>query len=282
MTHLILRRQLLTITCLFLLLNVFGQAPAVKPNGKFLMINGFKMYYEEHGKGKPLLLIHGNNESGESMKYQVEYFKKTRRVIVADSRAHGRSGFVGNEDFNYDMLTADWAALIDKLSLEQADVFGWSDGGIIGILLAKDHPRRIDKVYAFGANTKLPPEAVLPEVDRGLNKFLATLPDTGAGVNTKKLLAMMTKHPDIPWEELRKVNKPITVATADRDLILVEHSVKIYRHLPMAHLEVFPNQSHFMVWDDHQKINKAAEEFFNKPFKPVALVPKEFEFLIDK
>jgi pimeloyl-ACP methyl ester carboxylesterase len=276
------RSALLLAISFSITLAVCAQPPAPKANGKFITINGFSMYYEDYGKGKPLLLIHGNNESGESMKYQVEYFRKTRRVIVADSRAQGRSGFVGNEDFNYDMLTADWAALIEKLNLEQVDVFGWSDGGIIGILLAKDHPKRIDKVYAFGANTKLPPEAVLPEVDRGLNKFLATLPDTGAGANTKKLLAMMTKHPDIPWEELKKVNKPITVATADRDLILVEHSVKIYRHLPMAHLEVFPNQSHFMVWDDHEKINRAAEDFFNKPFKPVALVPKEFEFLIDK
>jgi pimeloyl-ACP methyl ester carboxylesterase len=241
-------RSALLLPIFFLItLVVCAQAPAPKANGKFIAINGFSMYYEDYGKGKPLL---------------------------------GRSGFVGNEDFNYDMLTADWATLIEKLNLEQVDVFGWSDGGIIGILLAKDHPKRIDKVYAFGANTKLPGEAVLPEVDKGLNKFLMTLPDTGKDVNMKKLLAMMTKHPDIPWEELKKVNKPITVATADRDLILVEHSVKIYRHLPMAHLEVFPNQSHFMVWDDHEKINRAAEDFFNKPFKPVKIVPKEFEFLI--
>jgi pimeloyl-ACP methyl ester carboxylesterase len=277
------RRSILLLPVFLLMaLLVFAQPPAPKSNGKFVTINGFKMYYEDYGEGKPLVVIHGNNESAESMKYQVEYFKKTRRVIVADSRAHGRSGSVGNEDFNYDMLTADWAALIEALNLDQVDVFGWSDGGIIGILLAKDHPKRIDKVFAYGANTRLPGESVLPEVDKGLRKFLASMPDTGQKSNEQKLLAMMLVHPDIPWEELKKVQKHIMVATGDRDLILLEHSVKLYRALPMAYLAVFPNASHFMVQDDHQKINKAAEDFFSKPFSPVKLVPKEYEFLISE
>src|ERR1700759_113076 len=115
---------------------MYGRNPAV---GKYADIRGFKMYYETYGKGEPLLIIHGNGGSINNFVYQIPYFAKNYQVIIADSRAQGKS-LDPSDSLSYEMMTDDLNALLDKLNLKQCYVIGWSDGGIEGLMLAMHHP----------------------------------------------------------------------------------------------------------------------------------------------
>jgi len=102
------------------------------------------MYYEVYGSGEPLLIIHGNGGSINNFLYQIPYFEKNYKVILADSRSQGKS--VDNSDsLSYEMMTDDLNALLDSLHLDSCNVIGWSDGGINGLLLAIRHPDKVKK-----------------------------------------------------------------------------------------------------------------------------------------
>jgi pimeloyl-ACP methyl ester carboxylesterase len=254
-----------------------------KAAGKYYQINDIKMYLETYGQGKPLLLIHGNGGSIEHLKNQIAYFKKTRKVYVADSRGHGKSSFIEGQVYNYDLLTKDWAVLLDSLKISNLDVFGWSDGGIIGLLLARDYPQRIAKVYSYGANMSPGEDAIEGRVVRGLRKLIASeSPKTPSEKNAFAITKMMMDYPKEDLSTFKKVKIPVMIATADHDLILLEHSLQIYRNLGNAAFQSFGMANHFISWEEPNRLNKEIEMFFNKPFKQANLVPKEYEFLLDK
>src|SRR6478735_11813316 len=139
-----------------------AQQPAVSPFdttiygknkkvGKFVKTRGFNMYYEVYGKGAPLLIIHGNGGSINNFLYQIPEFSKQYKVILADSRAQGKSVDKG-DSLSYEMMTDDLDALLDNLHLDSCYVIGWSDGGIEGLMLAIRHPEKVKKLAVTGAN----------------------------------------------------------------------------------------------------------------------------------
>jgi pimeloyl-ACP methyl ester carboxylesterase len=117
----------------------YGRNPAV---GKYVELRGIKMYYEVYGKGEPLLIIHGNGGSINNFVYQIPYFAKNYQVILADSRAQGKT-VDDSDSLTYEMISEDLNALLDHLKLKDVNVIGWSDGGIEGLLLAMNHPDKV-------------------------------------------------------------------------------------------------------------------------------------------
>ena len=98
-------------------------------------VNGISMYYATYGAGNPVLLIHGGLGHADIWANQVIDLMADHLVILADSRGHGRS--TRNADpYGYDLMTADYLALLDFLNIDKVDLVGWSDGGIIGIDMA--------------------------------------------------------------------------------------------------------------------------------------------------
>ena len=254
-----------------------------KAAGHYKQVRNVKLYYEIYGHGKPLLLLHGNGESIQSMYKQIDAFKNERMVIAVDARGHGKSSDPG-EGFTYQMLADDMGILLDSLKLNKVDVFGWSDGAILALLLARDHDKRLDKVVAFAANIYAFDEQVAdPRLVRGLKRLYASLPDSSADQKrAKEILSMVFADPVIPDSSLHTIKVPVLVATADHDGILLEHSVSIYRNIKNAQFAVLNNASHFAPWEDAQRINTLIREFINKPFKEKPLVPKEYSFLIEE
>ncbi len=112
--------------------------------GKYLEVNNTKFYFEEYGKGEPLLLIHGNGANIKSMENQIEYFKSKYRVIIADSRGHGKSE-LKTDSLTYNQITKDWEGLVNYLELDSVNILGWSDGGIIGIKMGIRQNSKIKK-----------------------------------------------------------------------------------------------------------------------------------------
>src|SRR5689334_16090185 len=140
--------------------NMYGKNKAV---GKYYNIRGFKMYAEVYGQGQPLLFIHGNGGSINNFTKNIPYFATKYKVIIADSRAQGKSADPG-DSLSYEMMADDYAALLDAMRIDSAYVIGWSDGGINGILMAIRHPEKVKKLAITGANLRPDTTAVPKEV----------------------------------------------------------------------------------------------------------------------
>src|SRR6516162_1063173 len=115
-------------------------------------INGIRIWYATFGRGEPVLLLHGGLANSSYWGNQVPAFARHYRVIVMDSRGHGRSTR-DERPYGYDLMASDVLGLMDFLKLPKAAIVGWSDGAILGLDIAIHHPQRLTKLFAFAANS---------------------------------------------------------------------------------------------------------------------------------
>src|ERR1700761_6016650 len=135
-------------------------------------VNGIKIWYASFGRGEPVILLHGGLANANYWGLLVRALAPHYRVIVMDSRGHGRSTR-DSRPYGYDLMADDVIGLLDFLKIERAAVVGWSDGAILGLDLAIRHPERVSKVFAFAANTD--PSGVVPNVEKNptFTRFIA-------------------------------------------------------------------------------------------------------------
>ena len=221
------------------------------PNGRFAKINGVSLYYEIYGEGQPLLLIHGNGGSINRDRCQIAYFSRTRRVIIADSRSHGRSDN-GPGKLKYEQIADDLSALLIELKIDKADVWGHSDGGIAALLLGIRHPEQVRKLVSSSAN--LSPEALLPATLARVRQLAQQAADMiKAGdqsqdwARVKQQKDMVLEEPHITISTIQKIAVPTLVIGADSDEIPVSHFVEIFRAIPQAQLFIMPGATHGMI-----------------------------------
>jgi len=115
-------------------------------------VNGIKIWYAEFGAGAPVILLHGGLANANYWGKLVPALAPHYRVIVMDSRGHGRSSR-DDKPYGYDLMASDVLALMDYLKIDKAALIGWSDGAIIGLDIAMHHPERLTKLFAFAANS---------------------------------------------------------------------------------------------------------------------------------
>jgi pimeloyl-ACP methyl ester carboxylesterase len=238
---------------------VYGANPAA---GAYFEHDGVRLYYEVYGTGPPLLLIHGNGASIWSMKHQIEYFSKHYKVIVMDSRDHGRSGDAAGP-LTFEAMTDDLAALLDHLHTGPVLVLGWSDGGIEALLLGIRHPDKVIKIAAMAAN--LDPDGLAAEV----LKAEGPAPKFEPGhvfTRAERVDALDRDEPHIKPDDLRAIQAPTLVLASDHDVIDDAHTLVIYHHIPNAQLAIFPNATHMIPVDDPERFNATVERFFETPY----------------
>ena len=244
----------------------YGNNPAA---GKYYSVRGIKMYTEVYGMGKPLLLIHGNGDSMNAFALNIPYFSKEYKVIAVDSRAHGKT--VDDQDsLSFEMMADDFAALLDAMHIDSAYVIGWSDGGINALLLAMRHPDKVIKLVSTGANLSPDSTALIPstwldekkEFDSDKNKPRTTAKEK----NDWKIFLLDWLQPNVPLENLKAVRCPSLIVCGDDDLITIEHTAAIYRHIPDAYLWVLPLSGHATVREHRDEFNRMADSFFKEPF----------------
>src|SRR5664279_5312907 len=197
--------------------------------GHYIKIRGCNMYYESYGAGEPLLLIHGNGGSISNFMYQVPYFAKSYKVIVADSRAQGKSVDTG-DSLSYEMMADDLSALLDALHLDSCYVIGWSDGGINGLLLAMRHPVKVKKLAVTGANLWPDTTAIHPAAFNWAlqyNESFEKLTQTPEIRNKHKVAHLLSYEPHISTEQLKKIVCPSLIIAGDHDVILTRHTLLI-------------------------------------------------------
>ena len=239
--------------------------------GHFVTFRGINMYYETYGQGQPLLMIHGNGGSISNFIYQVPYFATRYKVIVADSRAQGRTRDAG-DSLSYEMMADDFDALLTTLHLDSCYVIGWSDGGINGLLLAIRHPAKVKKLAITGANLWPDTSAVDPLVHQWAfryNESLQKVEQTPEIKNTRKVAHLLSYAPHIPVEQLQKISCPTLVIAGDHDVILTKHTLLIANSIPKSYLWIIPGSGHSTPIDHKDEFNEAVDHFFSTPYKPI-------------
>jgi pimeloyl-ACP methyl ester carboxylesterase len=233
-------------------------------------VNGIEVHYAIWGEGPPLLLLHGGLGNMEYFGGQVGEFAKHHKVIAMDSRGHGRS--TRNADpYSYGLMAKDVVALMDHLKIDKASIVGWSDGGIIGIDIAINHPQRLDKLFAFGANTNV--AGLKPDIDKNptfakyienaakdYERLSKTPKDFEAFVT--QIAQMWATQPNYTKEQLATIKAPVAIADGEHDeAIKQEHNVEMSQDIPGAKLVILMGLSHFAMLQDPKAFNEAALDF---------------------
>jgi pimeloyl-ACP methyl ester carboxylesterase len=243
-----------------------------KSVGKYYNLRGFKMYCEVYGQGQPLLIIHGNGGSINNFIYQIPYFSKKYKVIIADSRAQGNSTDTG-DSLSYEMMADDYAGLLDAMKIDSADVIGWSDGGINALLLAIRHPGKVKKLASTGANlvpdTTAVPKQIWDMVMPLYETMKTKINKTAEEKNEYKLLRLLVEQPHIPLTDLQKISCPSLIIGGDHDVIKPEHTMLIYENIPKAYLWILPSSGHSTPIVYKDGFNNAVDRFFSTPYRTI-------------
>ena len=247
-------------------------APVAALKPAYASVNGIQLYYATTGTGAPVVLLHGGLANSDYWGEQVAALAKHHKVIVIDSRGHGRSTR-DERPYSYDLMSDDVVALLDHLKIKQADIVGWSDGGIIGIDLAIRHPTRVNRIFSFAPNTKT--SGVKPDteknpvfasyIERAGNEYrkLSKTPDQYDAF-VDQIGHMWATQPSWSDEDLKKITTPVLIVDGDHDEAIVrEHLEYIANTIPNAGLLILPNTSHFAFIQAPKEFNEAILNFID-------------------
>ena len=215
-------------------------------------VNGLKMYYEIHGQGKSLVLVHGGGSTIQTnFEKIIPILAKHRQVIALELQAHGRTND-RNADLTFKQDADDVAALLKNLNIDKADFFGFSNGGTTTLQIAIRHPELVDKIilgsalakrngvpdwfWGFMANAKL---ENMPELLKAGYKKVAA--DTnGLQVMHDRDAQRMVNFKDIPDEQIKSIKAPALIIIGDKDIITPEHAIELHRQMVNSELAIIP------------------------------------------
>lgn len=238
-------------------------------------VNGLEMYYEIHGSGEPLLLLHGGVTTIDTSFGQIiPVLAETRQVIAVEQQAHGHTADIDRE-LTFDNMAADTSALLGHLGISQADVFGYSDGGNVGLGLAIRHPALVRRLVVAGTNynrdgmkqeflemmANASPEDIPPPL-RESYAGVAPRPDDWP-VLVEKVRKLGTEFQGWSEGEIGSISAPTLVVTGDSDIVRLEHSLELYRLLPQANLAVLPMTHHGMRLNQPSWLVPILDEFLD-------------------
>ncbi|HEY0686270.1 MAG TPA: alpha/beta hydrolase [Steroidobacter sp.] len=251
--------------------------PRADESGR-VRVSDIDMWYAVFNKGgeNPVLLIHGGLGSADNWGNQLPALIKSHKVIVADSRGHGRSTR-SERRIGYAIMTDDYVALLDRLEIDKVALVGLSDGAIIGLDMAMRYPERLSKLWAFGANYNvagLRPDA--PDVDnhpligpalRKLRQDYEKLSPTPTDYDSffKAVNEMWAKEPDYQPEQLARITTPTVIADGEHDeFIKRAHTEELARLVPGAKLVILPDVGHLASWQNPRLFNEEMMRFLGE------------------
>lgn len=264
---------------LFLFLSISSQAQSGsktkygnnKKAGHFIQLNGVKLYYEDYGKGNPIILLHGNGGNISAMSSQIEYFSKKNRVIAMDCRGRGKSE-LGKDSLTYIQMTKDLNDLLNYLKLDSTYILGRGDGAIIGLTLAMQYPNKVKKIAAFEVNITPGTDDLydfegITEARKHAEEMLAANDTSDNWSLIRQLYRLMEFQRVISPQDLKKVQCPVLVLSCDRDTAKDERSLFVYRNIRKSNLCIFNGESSGMTNSGPALFNVTVENFFSEPIK---------------
>ncbi len=248
-------------------------------DGRHIIINNRKIYFEEYGQGPPLLLLSGGgiNRSIRNFEKCIPGLSKYYRVIAPDTPGQGRSE--QTDSLSYNLLADFMSQLIDSLKIDSVNVMGWSDGAIVSLLLADRRADKIKKVIAVGPNNGIRGFA-LPD-GFPLDSVKVPALEYWAQSNQKDIEWYNTLTPKKDWRKMvNNINKmvyekeyfptrvydsikiPVMIVLGDHDDISVEHGLEMHKQIKNSQYCVLPNTTHEVFADKPDLINMIAMDFF--------------------
>lgn len=236
-----------------------------KEIGKFMDVNGVKLYYEVYGQGEPLLLIHGNNSSMASFDNQLEVLSKKYQVIGLDSRGQGNSSS-DDMKLTYELMADDVNVFLNKMNLKNVNVLGWSDGGNIAVILGMEHPDKVKKMAIMGTVLYNNETSVDPEINKILKQQVKEMKARGIAENNidYRLKMLLLTEPNINPDALNKIQAPTLVMAGEHDVMPEKHTQLIADKIPNGKMLIFKGGDHEAPKNMSEKFNKAVLEFFEK------------------
>jgi pimeloyl-ACP methyl ester carboxylesterase len=244
-------------------------------------VNELQMYYEIHGTGTatPLVTIH----PWLGLANVFPSLIGNRRLIALELQGHGRTADI-DRPMSFEQHADDVAALMKHLGIEQADIFGESFGGTVGVMMAVRHPEMVRRVATFGSIFAKLEEAAAPEK---LADFFSLTPEHRSIQFEREAYARVAPDPSqwpglfiksarVRWEgfscdELRSIEAPVLIAAGDHDVISArfEHYVETSRLIPNAQLAVIPDAGHFVLYEDPEKLLSVVANFLDRPISRI-------------
>ena len=258
-----------------------GSAQMPRAAGQLYRVGAAQLYVQISGSGAPVLFLHGGLSFFDvSFAAQRDYFGAFRTVIGIDQRGHGHSPDNG-QAFSYRQMAEDTAAVLQQLKLGPVDVVGHSDGGNVALLLARLHPEQVRRVVVSGANTRGDPGGLLAyarfwmETDQHFTQALA--PDlrqayarvSPDGVDHWPIFAAKTKDLWLTWtvldaDDLAAIRAPVLVMAGEHDVISLEHTRYIARHLAHGRLCILPGSGHMTMRERPEEFNRVVRAFLDE------------------
>jgi pimeloyl-ACP methyl ester carboxylesterase len=252
--------------------------------GEYVNAGGVSTYYETHGEGAPLILLHGGLATAESWAMQTPALAERYRVYVPERRGHGRTPDVAGP-MTYEMMAADTAAFLDASGTGAAHLVGWSDGAVVGMLVALRRPEMVRKLVVIGQYFNF--DGQVPEFRAMIDYWGYNIPEElhelydqaspdgpeHFPVVLEKMMRMWREEPDISLPELAGVRAPTLVMQGDDDIVQVEHSTAVAATLPDAQLAVIPGSSHMAPLEKPDLVNRLILDFLSdhQPEKMMSL-----------
>ena len=285
-TAVIKRTIILTATITCLMATIFGQTKT-----GYAQVNGIKMYYEIHGAGKPIVLLHGAfNTINMAFSQLIPELSKTRQVIAVELQGHGRTQDI-DRPFSFESMADDVAALLKFLKTDSADIFGYSMGGGVAQQIATRHPevvRRLiitSSVYKYEGWTPetrailpmLTPEMFEPTPIKQEYDNLAPDPKHWKEF-INKMKKFVTTSYDFGADKIKAIKTPTLIIIGDGDGVLPEHAVDMYRlrggsymvdfgPIHAAQLAILPGSSHISVMMQTEWLVSMITPFLDTPIK---------------
>ena len=224
-------------------------------------IHGHPIYYATRGSGPTLLLLHGGGDSGEhSFARQLDIFSEHHHLVAPDQVGQGRTPDVPGP-LTYTGMMDDTAALLEHLHLHHVDIVGFSDGGILALMLAVRYPELVRRLAISGVN--IAPEGLNSD---DLEELRATQNPKPRTIDEKLAHLWLTSptESELSLAMLARIEQPVLLISGDRDAITLEHTLKIFHALPKAELCVLPGTDHATFSGRWEWLNPIIDNFFER------------------
>lgn len=219
---------------------------------QYVDVNGVSLAYVQQGEGEPLILLHGGGGSWHSFDHVIDRLSETFTVYAIDSRGQGKSSAVS--EYNYQDMADDVAAFINEQQLDHPALYGFSDGGIVGLILASQHPDLLSKLMVSGANAD--PSGIADEDRAAMERSYSV---TGDG-----LLKMELTQPHLTAEDLNRIRIPVLVTAGSDDMIKESHTRFIAESIPGSRLEILQGETHTSYVLESTQVADLIEDFLKK------------------